>query len=45
MDGVGLVSCDVFLDRGACACVLGDGSGSHLSEWQCSVQWQVLGCL
>ena len=38
MDGVGLVSCDVFLVEGACACVLVDGAGSHLSEGQCSVQ-------
>ena len=44
MDGVGLVSCDVFLVGGASACVLGDGAGSRLSEGQCSVQWQVLGC-
>ena len=38
MDGVGLVSCDVFLVGGACACVLVNGAGSHLSEGQCSVQ-------
>ena len=38
VDGVGLVSCDVFLVGGACACVLVDGAGSHLSEGRCSVQ-------
>jgi len=38
MDGVGLVSCDVFLVGGVCACVLVDGAGSRLSEGQCSVQ-------
>ena len=38
VDGVGLVSCDVFLVGGACACVLVDGAGSHLSEEQFSVQ-------
>ena len=32
MDGVGLVSCDVFLVGGACAYVLVDGAGSYLSE-------------
>ena len=37
-DEVGLVSCDVFLVWGACACVLVDGAGSCLSEGQCSVQ-------
>ena len=38
MDGVGLGSCDVFLVGGACAYVLVDAAGSHLSEGQCSVQ-------
>ena len=38
MDGVGLVSCDVFLVGRACACVLVDEAGAHLSEGQCSVQ-------
>ena len=42
MDGVGLVSCDVFLVSGTCACVLVDGAGSLLSEGQCSVQESVL---
>ena len=43
-DGVGLVSCDVFLVGGACACVLlVDGAGSRLSEGQCSVLWLVWG--
>ena len=37
MDRVGLVSCDVFLVGGACACVLVDLAGSPLSEGQCSV--------
>ena len=44
MDGVGLVSCDVFLGGGACACVLlVGGAGSPLSEGQCSVHWSVWG--
>ena len=30
--GTRLVSCDVFLVGGSCACVLIDGAGSHLSE-------------
>ena len=30
VDGIGLVSCDVFLVRGACACILVDGTRSHL---------------
>ena len=34
MDGVELVSCGGFLVSGACACVLVDGAGSHLSEGQ-----------
>ena len=38
VEAVGLVSPDVFLVGGACACVLIDGAGSHLSEEQCSVQ-------
>ena len=38
MDGIGLVSCDVCLVDGACACVVVDGAGSPLSEGQCSVQ-------
>ena len=38
MDGVRLVSCDVFLVGGACAIVTVDGAGSRLSEVQCSVQ-------
>ena len=38
MDGVGLVSCDVFLVGRAYVCVLVDGGGSRLSEGQCSVQ-------
>ena len=38
LDGFGLVSHDVFLVGGACACVLVDGAGSSLSEEQCSVQ-------
>ena len=38
MAGVGLVSCVVFLVGGACASILVDGAGSHLSEGQCSVQ-------
>ena len=38
MDGVGLVSCVVSLVGRACACVLVDRAGSHLSEGQCSVQ-------
>ena len=38
VDGVGLESCDVFLVGGACACVLVDEAGSHLSERQCRVQ-------
>ena len=44
MDGVGLVSCDVFLVGGACACVfLVDGAGPRLSEGQCNVHWLVWG--
>ena len=31
------VSCDVFLVRGSCACVLVDGVGSPLSGGPCSV--------
>ena len=38
VEGVGLVSCDVFLVSGTCACVLVDGAGSPLSEGQFSVQ-------
>ena len=38
MDGIGLVSCDVFLVGRAYVCVLVDGAGSRLSEGQCSVQ-------
>ena len=38
MDGIGLVSFDVFLVGGTCACVLVDGAGHHLSELQFSVQ-------
>ena len=38
MDGVGLVSCDVFLVGGACACVPVDGAGSCLSQGQCRFQ-------
>ena len=38
MGGVGLVSCDVFLVGGACACILVDGAESCLSERQYSVQ-------
>ena len=36
--GIGLVSCDVFLLGGACACVLVAGAGSRLSKGQLSVQ-------
>ena len=44
MDGIGLVSCDVCLVDGACACVVVDGAGSPLSEGQCSVQfWSLYG--
>ena len=39
MDGVGFVTSDVFLLGGACAHVLDDGTRSHFSERQCSVQW------
>ena len=38
MGGAGVVSCDVILVGGACAYVLVDAAGSHLSEGQCSVQ-------
>ena len=38
MDGVGLVSCDVFLVGVACVYILFDGAGFSLSEGQCSVQ-------
>ena len=38
VDGVGLVSRDVFLVGVACACILFDGAGFSLSEGQCSVQ-------
>ena len=38
LDGVGLVSCDVFLVGGACTCVLVDQTGSPLSEGQHNVQ-------
>ena len=38
MDGVGLVSCDVFLVGGACTCVLVDEAGPRVSGGQCSVQ-------
>ena len=38
VDGVGLVSCDVFLIGVACACILFDGAEFSLSEGQCSVQ-------
>ena len=38
IDEVGLESCYAFLAEGACACVLVDEAGAHLSEGQCSVQ-------
>ena len=38
VDGVGLVSCGIFLVGGACACVLVDEAEAPLSEEQCSVQ-------
>ena len=38
MDGSGLVSCEVYLVGGACACVLVAGAGPRISEGQCSVQ-------
>lgn len=41
MGGVGLVLCNGFLVGEACACVLVDGVGSHLSEGQ--VQCPVVG--
>ena len=34
MGGVGLVTCQGFLVRGACICVLVGGAGSLLSEVQ-----------
>ena len=37
VDGIGLVSCDVFLVGRACACVLVDGAESRLSQVQCPV--------
>ena len=39
MDGMGFVTCDVFLVGRACASVLDDGDGSHLSESQYNVHW------
>ena len=38
MDGMGFVTCDVFLVGRACASALVDRAESHLSEEQCSVQ-------
>jgi len=38
VDGVGLVSCDVFLVGGTCVSVPVDEAGVRLSEGQCSVQ-------
>ena len=38
VDGVGLMSYDIFLVGGACAFVLVDGAGSCLSQGQCRVQ-------
>ena len=38
LDGAGLVSREVFLVGGACACVLVHGAGPSLSEEQRSVQ-------
>ena len=38
MDGVGLVSYNIFLVGGACGCVLVDGAGSPVSEGQCRIQ-------
>ena len=44
IDGVGLMSCDVFLVVGACACVLlVDGAEPRLSEGQCSERYSVWG--
>ena len=40
VDGIGLVSCDVFMVRGACACVLVDGARSRLSR---AVQCRLVG--
>ena len=36
--GVGPVACECFLVGGTCVCVLVNGTGSHLSAGQCSVQ-------
>jgi len=38
VDGVGLVSYDIFLVGGACGYVLVDGAGSPVSEGQYRIQ-------